>query len=116
MRDELDKRRIHELFLWVLRRRRRFRVSGNSMLPLLKPGEEVLVNPNAYRRTLPRPGHIVVAQHPYRQDVRLIKRIAAVSEDGRCLLTGDNPIESTDSRVFGAVTVEQIIGRVTGRF
>lgn len=49
-----------ELFLWILRRRSRFRVTGNSMTPLLQSGEEILVDPQAYRRIAPQPGDLVI--------------------------------------------------------
>ncbi len=116
MRDELKSSHPGELLLWLLRLRRRFRITGNSMAPLLKPGDEVLVNPGAYRRMPPKPGDIVVSHHPYRTDLRLVKRVAAVLSDGSCLIKGDNPSESTDSRSFGAVAPEQILGQVTSRF
>ncbi len=116
MYDELKESHIRELLLWLLRLRRRFRVTGNSMTPLLKPGDEVLINPGAYRRAPPKPGDIVVARHPYRADLRLVKRVASVLADGRCFIEGDNLSESTDSRSFGAVAFEQILGRVTSRF
>jgi nickel-type superoxide dismutase maturation protease len=86
------------------------------MSPLLQPGDEVLIDPRAYRYQAPRPGDVVVVRHPYRTDVRLIKRVAAILEDGRCRLEGDNPAESTDSRAFGSVSAEHIVGRVTSRF
>jgi nickel-type superoxide dismutase maturation protease len=86
------------------------------MAPLLEPGDEVLVDTHAYRQTPPCPGDIVVARHPYRADLLLIKRVAKVHEDGGCLLEGDNPSESTDSRAFGALPAERILGRVTSRF
>ena len=86
------------------------------MLPLLQSGDEVLLDPRAYKQTLPRVGDVVVSRHPYRTDVRLVKRITAVLEDGRCLLEGDNPPDSTDSRSFGAVAPQRILGRVTSRF
>jgi nickel-type superoxide dismutase maturation protease len=86
------------------------------MSPLLKAGDEVLVNPRAYVRTLPRPGDVVVARHPYRSGLRLVKRVAAVLENGHCLLEGDNSSESTDSRAFGPLPPEHILGRVTSRF
>ena len=116
MYDELKESHIRELLLWLLRLRRRFRITGNSMTPLLKPGDEVLINPGAYRRAPPKPGDIVVARHPYRTDLRLVKRVASVLAGGRCLIEGDNLSESTDSRSFGAVAFEQILGRVTSRF
>ena len=86
------------------------------MAPLFRPGDELLINPRAYRRKPPHPGDIVVARHPYRTDLRLIKRVAAVLEDGSCILEGENPSESTDSRSFGALPPERILGRVTSRF
>lgn len=116
MHDELKNSHFGELLLWLLKLRRRFRITGNSMAPLLKPGDEVLVNPWAYRRMPPKPGDIVVARHPYRTDLRLVKRVTAVLADSSCLIEGDNPSESTDSRSFGAVAPEQILGRVTSRF
>jgi len=116
MCDELKNSHFGELLLWLLRLRQRFRITGNSMTPLLKSGDEVLVNPRAYQRMPPKPGDIVVTRHPYRTDLRLVKRVSKVLPDGRCLIEGNNPSESTDSRSFGPVTPKQIIGRVTSRF
>lgn len=107
--------RAREILLWLVRRRWRFRITGYSMVPALNPFDEVLVDGRAYRRARPRPGDIVVTRHPYRRDVLLVKRVAAVLDDGRCLLTGDNPDESTDSRSFGLIPAERILGRVTSR-
>ncbi len=86
------------------------------MSPLLQPGDEVLVDPQAYRRTLPHPGDIVVAHHPFTPNLKIIKRVIAVADDGRCQLEGDNPSESSDSRSFGMVPSASILGRVTSRF
>jgi nickel-type superoxide dismutase maturation protease len=112
---ELNESNWRELLLWLLRFRRRFRVTGSSMLPLLQPGDEVLVDPRAYKQVVPQVGDIVVSRHPYRVDVRLVKRVTAVLSDGRCVLEGDNPSDSTDSRSFGAVTLQHILGRVVSR-
>ena len=116
MTDELKDITLRELLLWLIRRRQRVQVTGNSMLPLLNPGDEVLVDQRAYRYALPQASDIVIAQHPQRTDLRLIKRVVSITKDGRYILKGDNPLESTDSRTFGTVTVEQILGRVTCRF
>ncbi|WP_071517958.1 nickel-type superoxide dismutase maturation protease [Geitlerinema sp. PCC 9228] len=105
-----------ELFLWILRRRSRFRVSGYSMTPLLQPGEEILVDPQAYRHHSPKLGDIVVARHPERHDLQLVKWIGAVRRDGQCFLIGNNLTESTDSRTFGWVSSDCLLGRVTSRF
>ena len=119
MQGVLKDTDLGEFFLWLLRRRYRYRVSGNSMLPLLHPGDEVLVDRWAYRKERPRPGDLVIARHPFQKDVRLVKQVVAVDGDGRCQLQGTNPlgvIESSDSRGFGPVSQEKIIGRVTSRF
>jgi nickel-type superoxide dismutase maturation protease len=86
------------------------------MAPLLEPGDELLVDLRAYRRILPCPGDIVVARHPYRTDLRLVKRVAEVLDNGHCILEGDNPTESTDSQIFGPLPPQYILGRVTSRF
>jgi nickel-type superoxide dismutase maturation protease len=85
------------------------------MAPTLAPGDQVLVDPGAYRRARVRPGHVVLALHPYRTDVHLVKRVAAVAADGRCTLAGDNPEASTDSASFGTVAAGAILGRVVLR-
>jgi nickel-type superoxide dismutase maturation protease len=86
------------------------------MSPLLQPGDEVLVDLGAYRRSAPSPGDIVVAWHPYQVGQKIIKRVQSVTHDGDCFLIGDNPNESSDSRSLGSLSPKQIIGRVTSRF
>lgn len=117
-----------DLLLWLLRRRQRLRVVGRSMLPLLQPGEEVLVDPAAYVRShrgakhnspecfRPQPGDIVVAHPPHNSELRIVKWVVFVEDDGRCYLKGLNPEESTDSRNFGLVSPTSILGRVVCRF
>ncbi|ASC70860.1 hypothetical protein XM38_018070 [Halomicronema hongdechloris C2206] len=87
------------------------------MLPLLFPGQEVLVDPTAYRRPTgaPRLGDLVIAYHPYRPGLRLIKYVAWHTEAGY-FLQGLNPAESSDSREFGPVTREHLLGQVVCRF
>ncbi len=116
MTETLPESSYLELLLWLLWQRKRFRVTGLSMIPLLKPGEEVLVNPKAYHQSLPQVRDLVVAVHPYRPDLKIIKRVVFVSEDGSCFLQGDNLTESSDSRSFGLVVAEKILGKVTSRF
>ncbi len=84
------------------------------MFPLLKPGDEVLLDFRAYRRRPPCPGDIVVARHPTQAGLEIIKRVAKVDADGRFHLQGDNPdpTQSSDS----LVTCRHILGRATSRF
>lgn len=81
------------------------------MRPTLSPGDFVLVDPLAFRDERPVSGELVVARHPYRDQV-IIKRVAEVVEDG-VSLRGDNPDASSDSRGFGRVRFTAILGRVT---
>ncbi|XGB43795.1 MAG: nickel-type superoxide dismutase maturation protease [Nodosilinea sp. LVE1205-7] len=104
-----------DLILWLLGRRRRLRVIGESMVPLLQPGEEVLVNPHGYHRTLPQPGDLVVARHPQRPDLKLIKWVV-YGQGNRYFIAGLNQAASTDSRSFGLVPRENLLGRVVCRF
>ena len=116
MSEELSDITYSEFFLWIFRRRKRFRVTGNSMQPLLQPGEEILINPFAYQKALPQINDLVVAIHPHQKDLEIVKRIHRIDEDGTFFLLGDNPNHSTDSRNFGAIALKNIIGKVTTRF
>jgi nickel-type superoxide dismutase maturation protease len=116
MMNEIPAAGLREYALWLLRRLHRYRVTGDSMQPTLKPDTEILANPRAYRDTSPRQGDIVVAKHPYRTDIVIVKRVASVAEGGACRLRSDNPDAGTDSGAFGDVKPERILGRVTHRF
>ena len=90
---------------------RRVIVRGRSMEPALMPGERVLFDRLAYVRGEPQVGHIVLARHPARPGVRVIKRVAEVDPEGGFVLLGDNAEESTDSRTLGPFRREDIVGR-----
>jgi len=62
-------------------RARRVVVQGWSMYPTLAPGERVLFDSLAYRREHPRRGDVVLARHPNRPSMKLVKRVAAVPGD-----------------------------------
>lgn len=116
MSKSLKNSSLLDLLLWLLGLRSRFRVTGNSMLPLLQPGEEILIHPRAYRHQCPLPGDLVVVSHPSRPELRLVKRVVQVKEDGDCFLMGENTSESTDSRSFGWVSSDHLLGKVISRF
>ncbi len=104
-----------DVVLWILRQRKRFRITGNSMQPLLQPQEEVLINPRAYQTRMPQPGDLVVINHPHQSNLRLIKWVVYVDTDG-CFVKGLNLLASTDSREFGLVKREHLVGKVLCRF
>jgi nickel-type superoxide dismutase maturation protease len=92
-------------------RRIAFLVEGDSMSPVLKDGDTVLVFPKAKIDV----GDIVLADHPYKSSVTVLKRVSNVDANGLVTLLGDNEAESTDSRTFGPVSIKSIIGRVDCR-
>jgi nickel-type superoxide dismutase maturation protease len=86
--------------------RRAVRVTGDSMRPTLEPDDVVLVSSPSKLAA----GDIVLADHPFKQSVRVIKRVHAIDGE-RLQLVGDNPSESSDSRVFGTLPLSSIRGR-----
>ena len=91
--------------------RKIFRVAGDSMHPTLKEGDLVLVSPGAELEI----GDIVVARHPFKQSVTIIKRIAQILPGERYILRSDNSDDSADSRQFGAIPAKDILGKAEAR-
>ncbi len=60
---------------------RRVVIRGWSMYPTLAPGEYVLFDRFAYRRSPPRRDDIVLASHPSRPGMRIVKRVAGQPRD-----------------------------------
>ena len=86
------------------------------MSPLLEPGDLIMVNPYAYQKTRPHLGDLVVATHPTKPNLKIIKRLTSLTEDGFCFLAKENPHDGTDSHTFGLVPLTTILGKVTSRF
>ena len=112
----------------------RVAVVEQSMEPGLRPGDWLLVRrttrPARRGRSRPgrrtrirlgrtariRPGQVVIARHPDRPDMLLVKR-AARQESGGWWLDSDNPdAGAVDSRRFGPVPPELIEGLVLLRY
>jgi nickel-type superoxide dismutase maturation protease len=82
------------------------------MSPLLVDGECAVVDLSPKRL---RPGDVVLARHPYRRGVEIVKRIRSVEPDGGLVLLGDNAGASTDSRTFGALDKSRVLGKVVSK-
>jgi len=85
-------------------------VEGLSMIPVLAPGERVLV-----RRTREfAPGDVVVARDPEGRLVvkRLIRAETTIEGEPGWWLEGDNAAASTDSRAYGVLPASAVLGRV----
>lgn len=86
-------------------------IEGDSMHPTLKSGDRVLVDKNSAIKV----GDVVVAHHPFKSSVKIVKRVSSIETDGSISLIGDNPSESSDSRGFGSINGKDVIGKVVAR-
>ncbi|MEO6655209.1 MAG: nickel-type superoxide dismutase maturation protease [Pyrinomonadaceae bacterium] len=114
MNDELRNAGLKDklrYYFGLPRRLLALKVVGNSMSPSITADDVILYDPVAVIEV----GDIVLTAHPFMQSVKIVKRVAKIGADSEVTLTGDNPAESTDSRTFGAVSVESIIGKVVCR-
>lgn len=84
------------------------RVTGKSLYPQFKEGDFVIVSKIPFLLRGIRPGDVVVYNHHGRR----IKRVDHLERDGQAVfLVGTNP-ESVDSRAFGAVPIDWVLGKV----
>ena len=74
------------------------------MLPALRPGQLVM----AFKSQRMKPGDVVILRH---NGIEKVKRIHTLTAEGAYVL-GDNQRESTDSRQFGVIPLEDILGKV----
>jgi nickel-type superoxide dismutase maturation protease len=86
----------------------KFKVVGHSMEPVIKNQESVLVSNLVYWFKKPKIGDIVAFREAGKI---LIKRITKIKE-GKYFLTGDNQKDSLDSRNFGLISRQEILGKV----
>jgi signal peptidase I len=105
----------------------RVEVAGASMVPTLRPGDWLLVDPTPGR--WPRRGALVVVREPD-SDVVVVKRLAGRPGDqvarpagpptllgpNEAWLASDAPDVGIDSRRYGPVDVERLLGRVAWRY
>ncbi len=99
---------VSELLWLVSGRRRLYRVAGLSMAPGLCPGDVVGID--TCPGGLPSPGDVVVIRDPQRPGQKLIKR--ARSRGERTFAVGsDAPCDARDSRHFGSLSGEHVVGR-----
>jgi signal peptidase I len=128
------------------------RVEGQSMDPILRDNERLIIEKVSYRFHPPQRGDIVVLRRPHRSVAPLIKRVVGlpgetvtihdamvyingeplsepyldqptwgsispvVVPEGHVFVMGDNRRSSNDSRAFGVVSLDDIIGRAWLRY
>lgn len=80
------------------------------MLPTLSPGQGILSFNWAYVFSKPKIGDLVVVKHDGKE---IIKRMTKIPDRGKMImLAGDNPKQSTDSRHFGPISMDWVVGKV----
>jgi signal peptidase I len=97
---------------------------GSSMNPAIRPGTVLVINRLRYgfrlpgarsyllRWAMPAPGEIVVFYTP--EGLIAVKRCAELTAEGMFIALGDNGAQSFDSRSYGPVPADNIIGKVLG--
>ena len=130
-------------------------VRGESMRPSFREGDQLVVNPWAYRRSAPRRGDVAVVRDPRLSARHELKRIVGLAgeevrlEDGllhvdgavldepylaglpstlglesrrwsvgpdEYFVMGDDRVRSTDSREYGPVSADLLVGRAWLRY
>ena len=83
------------------------------MEPTLREGDQVIASTLPYLWGHPSVGDLVVLRHPFENRL-LVKRISRV-DGSHISIVGDNRRLSTDSRDFGPVPIDHIVGKVLFR-
>ena len=83
------------------------------MIPSLYDGDLVFFRKYYANKSTIEMGDIIIFNHPLKK-IRLIKRVKTIN-DFSIEVSGDNQSLSTDSKSFGAVQKDKVIGIVTSR-
>ena len=81
------------------------------MFPAVRSGQVVVVNRFAYLASGPAVGDVLVFRLPGSEQL-MVKRVFEIVEGPRYVMIGDNQGESLDSRHFGSLARDNIVGRV----
>ena len=110
-KDFFQKPDLFTLFALIIGYRQHLRVVGDSMKGTLKEGDLITYKKLNSKSNDLEIGDIVVASHPKIKSKLIIKRIHRIYNN-KFDLRGDNSFQSTDSREFGLIELDLIIGKV----
>ena len=102
---------LFTLFSILIGYRQHLRVVGDSMEGTISEGDSIIykkINPKNLDLNI---GDIVVAYHPKIKNKLIIKRIYQIYQN-KFDLRGDNYLSSTDSREWGLIELDLIVGKV----
>ncbi len=102
---------LFTLFTLIIGYRQHLRVVGASMEGTLKEGDLVTYKNLDTENIDLKIGDIVIASHPKIKNKLMIKRIHRIYQN-KFDLRGDNSLGSTDSREFGLIELDLILGKV----
>lgn len=86
----------------------KFKILGHSMEPEIRSGQKVIVSNLPYFFKKPKVNDIVAVE--YKKEV-LIKRITRLNSN-EVFIQGDNQKDSLDSKRFGFINRNKILGKV----
>jgi nickel-type superoxide dismutase maturation protease len=87
-------------------------VTGDSMVPALQAGDCLLVSVRARIN----PGDVVVARRPAVSGLLLVKRAVRRADAGWWLLSDNAAAGLDDSRAFGVLPDDAVVGKVLFRY
>ena len=82
------------------------------MFPTLMHGDSLIMKKFKTNDRLPSVGTIVVAKHPFKKNLLIIKRVIKRNPSS-IYIAGDNPEFSSDSSDFGEIDKSLIVGEIT---
>ena len=87
-------------------------IIGDSMSPTLHDGEVVTFEDSSNQELVIV--DIILANHPFKKDNVIVKRISKINDSGDYFIKGDNPSlnKTTDSRSFGYIKRKNIIAKL----
>jgi len=94
----------------------RYKVVGHSMEPTLKDGDTLWVNRLSYLFSSPKLDDIVTIQLQGQRGKVLLKKIKKVTKDSKYFVEGLNKTDSYDSRHFGPIDKNKILGKVIKKY
>lgn len=87
-------------------------IIGDSMSPTLHDGDIAIFEYSLDQEHVI--GDIILADHPFKRNNTIVKRISKINNSGDYFLEGDNPSihESSDSRSFGYIKKKNILAKL----